>query len=90
MANKADLVSTVSQNSGVGKAEAQRAVDAVLGAIGDTVARGEDLKLVGFGTFKPVTRKARTSRNPQNGAPIHVPERRDVRFTAGTELKGRL
>jgi DNA-binding protein HU-beta len=49
--------------------------------------KGESITFVGFGTFKTTQRKARTARNPQTGAPIKIPKRRVVRFSAGKALK---
>ena len=70
--NKAQLVDAVASAADMSKAEAGRAVDATLGAIGRSLSGGGDVSLVGFGTFKVRHRAARMGRNPQTGAQIHI------------------
>jgi len=55
-----------------------------------SLKKGERASLVGFGTFTVTRRRARTGRNPQTGAPIQIPARRVVRFTAGKSLKAEI
>ncbi len=83
---KADLVSTVAE-TGMTKKQTAAAVDAVIGAIKDALAKGEDVRLVGFGTFSVKKRKARTGRNPQTGKALKIPAKKVVRFTPGKGLK---
>ncbi|MCF8112008.1 MAG: HU family DNA-binding protein [Desulfobacteraceae bacterium] len=87
--NKADLVNEVAKVVST-KKEAQGAVDCVLQTITKALSKGDSVTLVGFGTFKPVTRKARTGRNPQTGAPIRISARRVPKFTPGKGLKDAL
>lgn len=85
--NKQELVDAVAKSADISKASAARSLQSVLDAITKSLKKGDPVTLVGFGTFKAVSRKARTVRNPQTGAPIKVPKRRVPRFTAGKALK---
>lgn len=84
--NKGDLVNEVAKVVGT-KKEAQTAVDRVLSSITSALRRGDAVTLVGFGTFKVQERKARTGRNPQTGAPMHIAARKVPKFVAGKALK---
>ncbi len=88
--NKAELVNEVSGEVGLSKRETQKVIDAIIGTIGDTLAAGEKVTLVGFGTFGVRQRKARTGRNPQTGATIQIPAKRVAKFLAGKTLKERV
>ena len=85
--NKSDLVSRVSIDAGLSKREATGAVDAVLGAIRSSVAKGDKVSLPGFGTFERRKRAARTARNPQTGATIKVAATSVPAFRPGAEFK---
>ncbi len=87
--NKADLINEVSKVVST-KKEAQAAVDCMLQSVTDALSKGDSVTLVGFGTFKPVKREARTGRNPQTGAPIKINERKVPKFTPGKALKDAL
>jgi len=87
--NKADLVNEVAKVVST-KKEAQAAVDTVVQAITDAMAKGDSVTLVGFGTFKPVQREARQGRNPQTGEPIDIKARNVPKFTPGKALKDAL
>ncbi len=67
--------------------QAARVVDSLLENITRALKKGDRASLVGFGTFTVGRRRARTGRNPQTGAPITIPARRVVRFSAGKALK---
>lgn len=84
--NKADLIAKVAEVTHT-KAEAERAVDKVIGSIKGTLARGEGVLLVGLGSFSVRQRAARAGRNPQTGAVIQIPARRVPVFKAGKALK---
>ena len=84
--NKADLVNEVAKVTST-KKEAQAAVDCVIQTITDAMKKGDSVTLVGFGTFKPVKREARTGRNPQTDAPIKIKARKVPQFTTGKALK---
>ena len=88
--NKGELVEQVSNWTGLTKKASREAVDAIASVITDTLARGEKVTLVGFGTFKLVQRKARTGRNPQTGQSIQIPAKKVPRFRPGKDLKDRV
>jgi DNA-binding protein HU-beta len=88
--NKNDLVDAVSERTGLAKSDAARAVEAVLGAITDTLRKGETVALSGFGSFVAKTRAARTGRNPRTGDAIDIPASRAPAFKAGKALKDAL
>jgi len=85
--NKQDLVRKIAQDTGVSKSSAAATIDALLASITRALKKGDAITFVGFGTFKTSQRKARVARNPRTGAPIKIPKRRVVRFTAGKALK---
>lgn len=85
--NKADLVNHVAESAGLSKAAAANAVEAVLGGVSSTLASGNSVSLVGFGTFSVADRAARTARNPRTGETINVPASKAPKFKAGKALK---
>jgi nucleoid DNA-binding protein len=85
--NKSELIMRLAIVTGTSKAEAAKALQSILDTITKALKKGESVTLVGFGTFKAASRKARTVRNPQTGAQIKLPKRRVPRFTAGKALK---
>ena len=85
--NKQDLVSSVAEAADVSKAKAALAVDAVIDAIKGSLSGGDDVRLVGFGTFTVAQRAATTGRNPRTGEPIKIPASKQPKFKAGKELK---
>ncbi len=85
--NKNDLVAAVASNSGLSKADAAKAVDGVFGTVSATLRGGDDVRLVGFGTFSVVNRKASVGRNPRTGERIQIPASRQPKFKAGKGLK---
>ncbi|MGD2009662.1 MAG: HU family DNA-binding protein [Desulfobacterales bacterium] len=84
--NKGDLVNEVSQVL-TSKKDAQAAVDELLAAITKALKKGDDVTLVGFGTFKVAKRKARTGRNPQTGEEIKIKATKVPKFVPGKALK---
>ncbi|MCD6405706.1 MAG: HU family DNA-binding protein [Planctomycetes bacterium] len=84
---KGDLVESVAGKIGMSKTEAEAAVNATLAAIGGSLQNGEDVRLVGFGTFTVRNRKARTGRNPRTGEVIQIQASKTVGFKAGKALK---
>jgi DNA-binding protein HU-beta len=84
--NKKDLITEVAKTTCT-KAEAGKAVDAVLEAITNALKKGDKVILIGFGTFSVANRSARTIRNPQNGKPIKLAAKKVPKFTAGKALK---
>ena len=85
--NKAQLTDAVAAATDSSKAEAGRAVEATLSAIGSALAGGDSVSLVGFGTFNVRHRAARMGRIPQTGASIQIQASKSVGFKAGKALK---
>ena len=85
--NKADLVKRVARDTGLTKADVLRVLDAVLAQVTRTLRRGDEVKLVDFGTFLVSHRRARAAHNPYSGAAMKVPARRWPRFSPGKRLK---
>ena len=84
--NKADLVNEVAKVLNT-KKDAQAAVDVVFSSITEALGQGDDVSLVGFGTFKVANRKARKGRNPQTGKEIDIEASKVPKFVAGRTLK---
>ncbi len=87
MATKSDLVESVANITGVSKVEADRAVTAVFTTITDNLAKGEDVRLSGFGKFIVGKRAARKGRNPQTGEAMRIGASTQAKFKAGETLK---
>ncbi len=85
--NKNDLVAAVADGTGLSKADSTKAVDGVFDAITETLRKGTEVRLVGFGTFSVVDRKASEGRNPRTGEKIQIAASRQPKFKAGKALK---
>jgi DNA-binding protein HU-beta len=85
--NKTDLIEKVAKEADLSKAAAGRAVNAVFDGISGALSKGEDVGIVGFGTFSVSERPARQGRNPQTGKPIQIKATRVPKFKAGKNLK---
>ncbi len=85
--NKAELVDAIADTADISKAAATRALDALLGSVTTALKKGDQVSLVGFGTFQVKDRAARTGRNPQTGAPIEIAAARVPSFKPGKALK---
>ena len=85
--NKSELIEAVAEEVEISKAAAGKALDATLAAVVKAVAKGDTVSLIGFGTFKPAKRAARTGRNPQTGKEIKIAATTVPRFTAGAGFK---
>ncbi|MDE1174138.1 MAG: HU family DNA-binding protein [Parvibaculaceae bacterium] len=85
--NKNDLVEVVAEKAGLSKADATKAIDAVFEGITETLTKGEDVRLVGFGTFDVSNRAATEGRNPRTGEKIQIPASKQPKFKAGKGLK---
>lgn len=85
--NKAELIDAVASSTDMSKAEAGRAVDAVLGSITDSLATGTKVSIGGFGNFEVRDRSARMGRNPQTGETIHIAATKVPAFKAAKALK---
>ena len=84
---KAELISAVAEKAGIEKKNAEKAVNAVIDTIKESLAKGEGVQLIGFGSFEVRERPERQSRNPQTGETITVPATKAPAFKAGKALK---
>ena len=84
---KTDLVEAIAEKANLGKADAQRALEALLDTVGTALSRGQSVQITGFGTFERRHRAARKARNPQTGEEIDVPATDVPAFRAGKSLK---
>ena len=87
MSNKNDLVTAVANSTGLSKSDAAKAVDSVFQAITDALKSGDEVRLVGFGTFAVAARAASEGRNPRTGDKITIPASKQPKFKAGKGLK---
>lgn len=85
--NKQDLIGSVADQSGLTKADAGKAVEAVFDAITAALKKGDEVRLVGFGTFSVSKRKASTGRNPRTGETMAIKASSQPKFKAGKGLK---
>lgn len=85
--NKAQLIEKVSQKTNLTKSQSEMFLDATLDIIQKAVAKGDEVKLVGFGTFSRLNRKSRNGRNPKTGDPVTIPGSRVPRFKPGKDFK---
>jgi DNA-binding protein HU-beta len=84
--NKTQLIDAIAEKAGLTKADSKKALEAFVATVGETLAAGDKLALIGFGTFSVTERSARTGRNPQTGKTITIPAKKTVKFKAGAEL----
>jgi len=85
--NKSDLISDVADSSGLSRSDATKAVEGVFDAITGSLKKGDEVRLVGFGTFSVARRKASTGRNPRTGEPMQIAASNQPKFKAGKGLK---
>ena len=85
--NKNELISSVAEASGLTKSDAGRAVDGVFDSIASALSSGDDVRIVGFGSFSVANRAASTGRNPRTGEEIQIPASKQPKFKAGAPLK---
>jgi len=85
--NKSELIDAVAESADLSKADATKAVDAFASTVTDALNQGDQVTLVGFGTFTVRERAARTGRNPRTGASINIPASKVPGFKAGKALK---
>ena len=88
--NKNEFIDRVADSADISKSEAAKAVDAVFDSITKALKAGDDVRLVGFGTFSAAKRKAREGRNPRTGETIQIPASVQPKFSAGKGLKDAL
>lgn len=85
--NKSMLIDAVATKAGLPKASAAKAVDAALAAVTESLQAGEEVALIGFGTFTVKERAARTGRDPRTGKPIEISASKTPAFRPGKALK---
>ncbi|MDO9068318.1 MAG: HU family DNA-binding protein [Deltaproteobacteria bacterium] len=85
--NKSELIAAIAAEAAISKADAAKALDAVVNTITSTVAGGDSVALVGFGTFKASARAARTGKNPKTGEPLDIAATTVPKFTPGATFK---
>ena len=85
--NKSELIDAIADSADISKAAAGRALDAMVGSITDSLKKGDQVTLIGFGTFSVKERAARTGRNPQTGQEIKIAASKVPSFKAGKALK---
>jgi DNA-binding protein HU-beta len=88
--NRNELVDAVSSKSDMKKSEASKAVDAVFDAIADALKGGDEVRLVGFGTFSVASRAASEGRNPRTGEKIQIAASKQAKFKPGKGLRDSL
>lgn len=84
---KGELIDVASSEADLTRAAAEKALNAILEAVIEAVAKGETVNVVGFGTFRPAKRAGRAGRNPQTGEEIRIAATTVPRFTAGSRFK---
>ena len=84
---KTELIDKIASGAGLSKADASRALDAMLDAVKGALKKGQKVTLVGFGTYSVTKRKARKGRNPRTGQVINIPAAKTPKFSSGKALK---
>lgn len=85
--NKSELIDAIAETAGVTKVQAGKALDATIEAVSNALSKGDEVTLVGFGTFYVAERSARSGRNPRTGAPLEIAAAKQPKFRAGKSLK---
>ncbi len=88
--NRMELVSAIAEKSELSKKDAEKALKAFTDVVAEELKKGEQIQLVGFGTFKVSERAAREGRNPQTGETMQIKASKTPKFTAGKALKDAL
>lgn len=88
--NKNELVAAVAEEAGMTKVDAGKAVDAFVASVTKALKKGDEIRLIGFGTFAVSKRAATTARNPRTGATVKVPAKKMAKFKAGKALQDSL
>jgi DNA-binding protein HU-beta len=84
--NKAQLIDAIAAEAKMTKADAKKALEAMIKGTTGALKKGDRVALVGFGSFSVSKRSARTGRNPQTGKEIKIPAKKVVKFKAGADL----
>ena len=85
--SKKDLITAVAKETGLKNTEATKAVEALLDSVTQALAKGNEVRLVGFGTFSVVSREARIGRNPRTGDSLKIAAKKAPRFRPGKEFR---
>jgi DNA-binding protein HU-beta len=85
--NKNELIASVASATGLTKTDSAKAVDAFVASVTSALKKGDEVRLVGFGTFSVTKRAATTGRNPRTGAEIKIAARKQAKFKAGKALQ---
>ena len=85
--NKQELIGSVAETTGLTRSDAGKAVESVFDSISTALRKGDEVRLVGFGTFSVSKRKASTGRNPRTGEPMSISASTQPKFKAGKGLK---
>jgi DNA-binding protein HU-beta len=84
---KAELIDEIARRSGLDRAQAKAGLDAFMASVTASLKRGEEVRLMGFGSFTPVDRAPGLARNPRTGAPVKRPASKSARFRVGEGLR---
>jgi len=85
--NKQELIAAVADHSGLTRGDASKVLESMFDVVTATLKRGDEVRLVGFGTFSVSRRKASTGRNPRTGEPMKIAASSQAKFKAGKNLK---
>ncbi len=85
--NKNELIDSMAAEAGMTKTDTAKALDAFVAAVTKALKKGDEVRLVGFGTFAVSKRAATTARNPRTGETIKVPAKKQAKFKAGKTLQ---
>ena len=85
--NKQEMIDAIANDTNLSKVDAKKALEAFINNTSRALANKERVRLVGFGSFKVVSRAARPGRNPQTGATINIPAKNVVKFSTSSKLK---
>ena len=88
--NKGDLVDRIHEDTGLSKADAERALNAFIDTVQVTVTAGDKVTLPGFGVFSRSARSARSARNPRTGELMQIPATNAAKFTVGAKFKAQV
>ncbi len=88
--NKSELISAVAAEAGLSKVDAKKAIEAFVSTVTNTLASGDKIALIGFGTFSVTEKSARTGINPATKQTINIPAKKVAKFKAGAELNEKI
>ncbi len=88
--NRLGLIDLIAKKGNFSKTEAKRALELTLSSISEALSKGEEISLIGFGSFKIVERSERMGINPKTGAKIKISSKKIVRFKPGNDLSGQV